>query len=132
MDCGAVPDNRSARLPPKGVASSDTFSPKEYGSGSRPTPLVDPPAWLKAQAKREPSPNGDRATLTPGDRAFLDSIPSYGEDPDVLEVLAPPPLPTPSSLRRVLSLLLFVTIAGGACTVLGLAVLRMLGKTLFQ
>lgn len=124
------PDNPSARLPPKGVASSDTFSPNEYGSGSRPTPLIDAPAWLKSQAKREPASDGDRATLTPGDRAFLESIPAYDEAPEELASLAPPPLPTPSTLRRVVSLLLFVTIGGGACAVLGLAVLRMLGKTI--
>jgi hypothetical protein len=113
------------------VASSDTFSPQEYGSGSRPTPLIDAPAWLKAQAKREPSPDGDRATLTPGDRAFLESMPSYEEDVEALASLAPPAVPVPSTMRRVLSLLLFVTIAGGACAVLGLAVMRMIGKTVF-
>lgn len=126
-----APDNSSARLPPRGVASSDTFSPEEYGTGSRRTPLVDAPAWLKAQAQREPSPDGDRATLTPDDRAFLESIPAYEDEAAAMATLAPPAAPTPSMLRRVMSLLLFVSIAGGACAVLGLAVLRMLGKTLF-
>jgi hypothetical protein len=85
---------------------------------------------LKSQAKREQGSDGDRATLTPGDRAFLESIPSYDEAPEEIASLAPPPLPAPSTLRRVVSLLLFATIGGGACAVLGLAVLRMLGKTI--
>jgi hypothetical protein len=93
--------------------------------------LVDAPAWLKAQAKGEPNAEGDRATLTPGDRAFLESIPAYEDEAAALASVAPPAAPGPSTLRRVTSLLLFVTIAGGACTVLGLAVLRMLGRTLF-
>jgi hypothetical protein len=86
---------------------------------------------LKAQAKREPSPDGDRATLTPDDRAFLESSPSYEDGSAELVSLPPPAVPTPSTMRRVLSLLLFVAIAGGACAVLGLAVMRMLGKTIF-
>jgi hypothetical protein len=93
--------------------------------------LVDAPAWVKAQARREASGDGDRATLTPDDRAFLESVPSYeeSEESEALASLAPPPaLPAPSTLRRVVSLLLFATIATGACAVLGLAVLRMLGK----
>jgi hypothetical protein len=36
----------------------------------------------------------------------------------------------PSTARRVLSLLLFVVIAGSASAVLGLAVLRFLGRSL--
>ena len=95
------------------------------------TPLVDAPAWVKAQSLREANPDGDRATLTPGDRAFLESVPSYGEseESEALTSLPPPPaLPAPSTLRRVVSLLLFATIATGACAVLGLAVLRMLGR----
>jgi hypothetical protein len=86
---------------------------------------------LKAQAKREASPDGDRATLTPDDRAFLESSPSYEDGSAELVSLPPPAVPTPTTMRRVLSLLLFVAIAGGACTVLGLAVMRMLGKTIF-
>jgi hypothetical protein len=82
---------------------------------------------VKTQARREINADGDRATLTPDDRAFLESVPSY-EGSAELSSLAPPALPRPSLLRRVMSLLLFVTIATGACAVLGLAVLRMLGK----
>jgi hypothetical protein len=111
--------------------ATDMFPAEEYGSGSRLTPLVDAPAWVKAQARREASPDGDRATLTPDDRAFLESIPSYGpgdEESGPLTSLPPPALPAPSTLRRVMSLLLFATIATGACAVLGLAVLRMLGR----
>jgi hypothetical protein len=74
------------------------------------------------------STDGDRATLTPDDRAFLESVPSY-EESEALPSLPPPTaLPAPSTLRRVLSLLLFATIATGACAVLGVAVLRMLGR----
>src|ERR1044071_4731427 len=100
-----------------GVAMSDTFSAEEYGSGSRPTPLIDAPAWLQAQARRD---TGDRATLTPYDRAFLESPPTYEEGESL-----PPPAPVvvagPSTARRVFSLLLFVAIAGSASAVLGLA-----------
>jgi hypothetical protein len=92
------------------------------------TPLVDAPAWVKAQARREANADGDRATLTPDDRAFLESIPSYEEGEALTSLPPPPTLPGPSTTRRVLSLLLFATIATGACAVLGLAVLRMLGK----
>ena len=91
------------------------------------TPLVDAPAWVKAQARREASADGDRATLTPDDRAFLESIPSYEEAEATVSLAPPPVLPAPSMARRVVSLLLFATIATGACAVLGLAVLRMLG-----
>lgn len=77
--------------------------------------------------------DGDRATLTPTDRAFLESEPSYEERESLLVSLAPPPVQAkPSLARRVGSLLLFVTIAGGACTVLALAVLRMLGRVVFD
>jgi hypothetical protein len=90
--------------------------------------LVDAPAWVKAQARRELSGEGDRATLTPDDRAFLESVPSYGESEALTSLPPPPALPAPSRTRRVMSLLLFATIATGACAVLGLAVLRMLGR----
>ena len=89
---------------------------------------MDAPPWVKAQARREVSSEGDRATLTPGDRAFLESVPSYDEDVALTSLSPPPALPVPSTMRRVTSLLLFVIIATGACAVLGLAVLRMLGK----
>jgi hypothetical protein len=112
------------------VAMSDAFPAEEFGSGSRPTPLIDAPAWLKAQTRRE-SPEGDRATLTPYDRAFLESPPTYEEGGSALTSLPPPAIPTPSTLRRVMSLLLFVAIAGGASAVLVLAVLRMLGRAIF-
>ena len=104
---------------------SDTFPAEEYGSGSRRTPLIDAPAWLKAQARGH---TGDRATLTPYDRAFLESPPTYEEGGSLL--LPEPVAPAPSTARRVLSLLLFVAIAGSASAVLGLAVLRMLGRAL--
>lgn len=79
---------------------SDTFPAEEYGSGSR-------------------------ATLTPFDRAFLESPPTYeeGGSPSI----APSPVaarPVPSAKRRISSLLLFSVIAGGASLVLVLAVLR--------
>jgi hypothetical protein len=99
----------------------DAFTAEEYGTGSRLTPVVDAPAWLK-----EASRSGERATLAPAERAFLESIPSYDEPPP--SSLAPPPLPTPSMTRRIVSTLLFVVITTAACAVLGLAVLRMLGK----
>ena len=72
---------------------------------------------------------GDRATLTPSDRAFLESQPTYEEGELLRPSVAPPTLPTPSTARRVLSLLLFVVIAGAASAVLGLAVLRYLGAS---
>jgi hypothetical protein len=100
---------------------TDAFPAEEYGTGSRKTPLVDAPAWLK-----EATRNGDRATLAPAERAFLESTPSYEEEP--APSLAPPPVYAPSLGRRIVSMLLFVVITSGACAVLGLAVLRMLGR----
>lgn len=108
------------------MASDAVFPAEEYGTGSRPTPLVDAPAWLKLESQRS---GGDRATLTPTDRAFLDSIPAYEEDAPLLESLAPPALPQPSLTRRILSLMLFVAIVGSAGAVLALAVMRYLGHT---
>lgn len=107
------------------MTSPGAFPAEEYGSGSRPTPLVEAPAWLHARAQ---GPDGDRATLTPYDRAFLESPPTYEEGGSLLPSLPPPSLPAPSTARRVLSLLLFVVIAGGASTVLGLAAMRYLGR----
>lgn len=104
------------------VTTTDVFPPEEYGSGSRPTSLGDAPAWLKAQARGE----ADWATLAPAERAFLESISSYGEEPPLPSV-APPPVATPSLARSVASKLLFVAIAGSASAILGLAVMRMLG-----
>jgi hypothetical protein len=76
---------------------------------------------------------GVRATLTPYDRAFLESAPTYEEGGSPLPSVTPPaPLAKSSPQRRVLSLLLFVTITGGASAVLGLAVLRLLKHALFQ
>jgi hypothetical protein len=106
------------------MASDAVFPAEEYGTGSRPTPLVDAPAWLKLESQRS---GGDRATLTPTDRAFLESAPTYEEGGAALESLAPPALPKPSLTRRILSLVLFVTIVGTASAVLALAVLRYLG-----
>jgi hypothetical protein len=107
------------------MASEAAFPPEESGTGSRPTPLVSTPAWLKARSE----PDGERASLTPSDHAFLESPPTYEEGGSLLPSLPPPPLPTPSGLRRVGSLLLFVTIAGSASAVLALAVLRYLGHS---
>ncbi|HXK20120.1 MAG TPA: hypothetical protein VNG33_20050 [Polyangiaceae bacterium] len=112
------------------MATSDMFPAEEFGSGSRPTPLIDAPAWLKAQAQREPLSEGDRATLTPYDRAFLESSPTYEEGGSLLPPEPAAPLPQPSTARRVLSLLLFASITGSAGAVLVLAVLRMLGRPL--
>lgn len=107
------------------VATGDTFPAEEYGSG-RLTPLVDAPTWLKAQTRGD---GEDRATLTPYDRAFLESPPTYEEGGSVTESLKPVPLPAPSALRRVMSLLLFVPIAGSASAVLVMAVLRFVGRS---
>ena len=75
---------------------------------------------------------GSRVTLTPSDRAFLESPPTYEEGGSLLpEPPAPPVRAQPSPARRVSSLLLFTVIAGGASLVLVLAVLRFLGHTLF-
>jgi hypothetical protein len=102
---------------------TDAFPAEEYGTGSRRTPLVDAPAWLK-----EASRGADRATLAPAERAFLDNPPSYEGDDEAAPSLAPPPTYAPSTTRRVLSMLLFVLITSSACAVLGLAILRMLGR----
>lgn len=76
---------------------------------------------------------GSRATLTPFDRAFLESTPAYEEEQPILPSVAPPvALPAPPRERRVVSLLLFVSITGAASVLLGLAVLRLLGHALFQ
>ncbi len=107
------------------MTTTDAFPPEEYGSGSRPTPLIDSPAWLKAQARGE----ADRTTLAPAERAFLESIPSYDDDLPLPSV-APPPVATPSIARSIASKLLFVAIAGSASAILGLAVMRMLGHLL--
>lgn len=108
------------------MTSHGAFPAEEFGSGSRPTPLVDVPAWLAARAGGHGA-EGDRATLTPSDRAFLESPPTYEEGESLLPSAAPPALPAPSTARRALSLMLFVVIAGAASAVLGLAVLRHLG-----
>lgn len=99
---------------------SDAFPAEEYGTGSRRTPLIDAPVWLKEASR------GDRATLAPAERAFLDNPPSYDEEP--VASLAPPPVYAPSLGRRIVSMLLFVLITSSACAVLGLAILRMLGR----
>ena len=108
------------------VAISDAFSAEEYGTG-RLTPLAESPAWLKAESRR---PDEDRATLTPYDRAFLESPPTYEEGGSVSEPAEALPAlaPAPSPQRRVMSLVLFVTIAGGASAVLALAALRFLAQ----
>jgi hypothetical protein len=75
---------------------------------------------------------GNRATLTPSDRAFLESPPTYEEGGSLLPEPEPPrvELRTPSPERRRSSLLLFVAITGSACVVLGLAALRLVGSAL--
>jgi hypothetical protein len=85
---------------------SDTFPAEEYGSGSR-------------------------NTLTPFDRAFLESPPTYeeGGSPSLAEQL--PLRSVPSPARRVSSLLLFTVIAGGSSLVLALAVLRTIVRAVF-
>jgi hypothetical protein len=119
------------------VAASDVFPAEEYGTGARKTPIVDAPAWVKDKARAEtgrrpvgmdPPAEQERVSLTPEDRAFLESEPGYDERLSLLASLAPPSMRTPSMMRRIFSMLLFVVIAGGACVVLGLAVLRMFGK----
>jgi hypothetical protein len=84
------------------VASSSAFPPQECGTGSR-------------------------ASLTPADRAFLDNPPSYEDGASTLASLPAPALPAPSLARSLLSKLLFVMIAGSACAVLALAVMKMMG-----
>jgi hypothetical protein len=112
------------------VAPTDTFPAEEYGSG-RLTPLVQAPDWVQARARREAALDGDRATLTPSDQAFLESPPAYEEGGAApLLSLPAPPLPSPSLARSIMAKLLFVAIAGGACLVLGLALLRMLGRAI--
>jgi hypothetical protein len=106
------------------MTSDAVFPAEEYGSGSRPTPLVDAPAWLKLESHRS---GGDRATLTPTDRAFLESSPTYEEGGVPLESLPPPPALKPSVTRRIVSLLLFAMIVGSASAVLVLAMFRYLG-----
>jgi hypothetical protein len=84
---------------------SDTFPAEEHGSGSR-------------------------STLTPTDRAFLESAPTHEEgEPPFSE--SPPLRSGPTPARRVSALLLFSVIAGSASLVLGLAVLRILAQALF-
>lgn len=73
---------------------------------------------------------GNRATLTPSDRAFLESPPTYEEGGSLLPEPPRVELRTPSPQRRLSSLLLFITIAGSATLVLGLAALRLIGSAL--
>jgi len=114
------------------MPSHGAFPAEEFGSGSRPTPLIDAPAWLKARAAGQDA-DGDRATLTPSDRAFLESPPTYEEGGSLPPPsLAPPAVAPPSTARRVLSLLLFVVIAGAASAVLVLAVMRYLGHSVLH
>lgn len=62
----------------------------------------------------------DRVTLTPVDRAFLESEPDY----DRASLPQPIPRPEPSARRRVGTLLLFVGVAGLAVAILTTAALR--------
>jgi hypothetical protein len=106
-------------MPPHGA-----FPAEEFGSGSRPTPLFDPPAWMKAHGQ----PPAERITLTALDQAFLSSPPAYEQGESLLPPEPVAPLPAPSKARRALSLVLFVAIAGTASAVLVMAALRYLGR----
>jgi hypothetical protein len=70
----------------------------------------------------------ERITLTPVDRAFLDSEPDY-ERPSL-----PQPVcrPEPPASRRVGALLLFVGIAGLAVAILAAAAFRALALAIFH
>lgn len=115
------------------MTAHGAFPADEFGSGSRPTPLIDAPSWLLALSQRE-SAEADRATLTPGDHAFLEALPTYQEsavEQDASPLSAEPiVIHKPSTARRVVSLLLFVAIGGSSCGVLVLAALRLLGHAL--
>jgi hypothetical protein len=107
-------------MPPHGA-----FPAEEFGSGSRPTPLFDAPAWMKAHGQ----PPAERITLTPLDQAFLESPPTYEQGESLMPPAEPvATLPAPSKARRVLSLVLFVAITGTALAVLVMAALRYLGR----
>ncbi len=73
---------------------------------------------------------GNRASLTPFDRAFLDSPPTYEEESDSLFADAPRPRAVPSPERRAAARRLFVLIGGSAVLVLVLALLRVLWRAL--
>jgi hypothetical protein len=107
------------------MASHGAFSAEEFGSGSRLTPVVDAPAWLKARSQTD----GERVTLTPSDRAFLESPPTYEEGGSLLP-RSLPPRAVPSQARRLRSRLLFFAIGGSAAAVLVLAALRYLAHSL--
>ena len=83
----------------------DTFESEEVGTGARLTPLMEPPAWLRAQATRD-------------DELHVELAPDE----------EPPVRARPSGLRRFTSISLFVLIGGSALVILGLAVLRALGR----
>ena len=106
------------------MTSHGAFPAEEFGSGSRPTPLFDAPAWMNAHGQAP----AERITLTALDQAFLESPPTYEEGGPPLPSLPPPALPAPSKARRVLSMMLFVVIAGASTAVLALAVLRSFGQ----
>ena len=106
------------------MTSHGAFPAEEFGSGSRPTPLVDAPTWMKTQGQ----PPAERITLTALDQAFLSSPPTYEEGESLLPSLPPPALPASPPARRALSLVLFIAIAGAASAVLVMAVLRYLGR----
>jgi hypothetical protein len=84
----------------------DTFESEEVGTGARLTPLMEPPAWLRAQATRD-------------DELHVELELAPEEEP--------PARARPSGLRRFTSISLFVLIGGGALVILGLAVLRATG-----
>lgn len=76
---------------------------------------------------------GNRATFSPSDRAFLESPPTYEEGGSLSTEEAPRiEQRAPSPERRVSSLLLFVSIAGFASLILGLAVLRWVGAAVLH
>jgi hypothetical protein len=119
------------------AAAHGAFPAEESGTGSRPTPVFEPPTWLKAMSERRPTED-DRATLTPGDwglpeqpLAPAEQTPALGGDtPQEAEPGAAAPLAGPSTLRRVVSVVLAVAIGGGSLAVLALAGLRATGHPL--
>jgi hypothetical protein len=76
---------------------------------------------------------GNRATLTPFDRAFLESPPVYEESaaPPRAET-SPPRVWVPSAERRASARRLFAIIGGSATLVLALALVRLVWAALLR
>jgi hypothetical protein len=105
------------------MAYDGAFSAEEVGT------RAGSPTGGAVPGRSGPAP--ERVTLTPYDRAFLESPPNYEEGGSLSpsEPL-PAPVPAPSPSRRARSRALFIAIAGSALAVLGLAALRYLGHLL--